>query len=116
MNPHITIETSVHAPLEKVWDYFTNPEHITKWCHASDDWHAPSASNDLTVGGTFTTRMESTDGTHGFDFNGTYTTVEEYNKIEYTIEGGRTVEIRFIPEDTGCTVIETFEAENKKPC
>src|SRR4051812_13856737 len=64
----ITVETVVKAPVEKVWKYWSLPEHITKWCAASDDWHVPKAENDLTVGGKFSTRMEAKDGSFGFDF------------------------------------------------
>ena len=46
-NNPITIETVVKAPIEKVWKYWNEPKHITKWCQASDDWHAPKAENDL---------------------------------------------------------------------
>lgn len=117
MKPQITVETTINAPIEKIWEYWTKPEHITKWCNASDDWHAPSATNDLRVGGTFTTRMEAKDGSAGFDFGGTYTTVEEFKKIEYTMGGedGRKVSIEFIPEGEGVKIIETFEAESQNP-
>ncbi len=27
----ITIQAIVSADIEKVWDYYTRPEHITKW-------------------------------------------------------------------------------------
>jgi uncharacterized protein YndB with AHSA1/START domain len=27
----ITIEANIAAPSSKVWDYYTRPEHITKW-------------------------------------------------------------------------------------
>lgn len=45
----ITMETIVHTPVEKVWEYWTEPSHITKWNAASDEWHAPHAENDLRV-------------------------------------------------------------------
>lgn len=109
----ITVKTTIGVSIEKVWQYWTEPEHIKKWFHASDDWHAPSATNDLNVGGTFSTRMESVDGSEGFDFNGTYTHIVPYGKIEYTIEGGRRVEIEFINTDNQCTIIETFDPENE---
>ena len=32
------------------------------WYNASDDWHAPRATNDLRAGGKFLTRMEAKDG------------------------------------------------------
>jgi uncharacterized protein YndB with AHSA1/START domain len=62
----ITVETTVNAPVEQAWEYWTEPRHITKWSFASEDWHAPSAENDVRVGGTFVTRMEAKDGSFGF--------------------------------------------------
>ncbi len=115
MKPTITVETFINAPIEKIWSCWTKPEHITKWAFASDDWCAPHATNDLTVGGTFLTRMESTDGKTGFDFGGTYTSIEQNSKIEYVIGDGRGVSIEFIPEKDGFIVSETFEIEDQNP-
>lgn len=115
MNTNITVEVTINASIEKIWECFTTPEHITKWCHASDNWCAPSATNDLKVGGKFNTRMESVDGEFGFDFNGIYTVVEEYKNIEYTIEDGRKVQITSVKNELGYKVIETFEPENENP-
>ncbi|MEO6304292.1 MAG: SRPBCC domain-containing protein, partial [Bacteroidia bacterium] len=53
----ITVESTIKAPVDKVWKYWNEPKHITQWCHASDDWHAPKAESDLRVGGNFTTTM-----------------------------------------------------------
>lgn len=114
MSP-ITITTHIEAPIEKIWKYWTEPEHIKNWSHASDDWHSPVATNDLKVGGKFVTRMEAKDGSAGFDFNGVYTAVEQYKKIEYTIEGGRKVAIEFTPEEAGYKITESFEPENENP-
>ncbi|MFP3489762.1 SRPBCC domain-containing protein, partial [Staphylococcus sp. SIMBA_130] len=47
----ITVDTTVQKPVEKVWECWTNPKHITQWSNASDDWHAPKAENDLRAGG-----------------------------------------------------------------
>ena len=69
----ITIETIINAPMEKVWAAWNEPQHLTKWTFASDDWHAPHAETDLRTGGKFKTRMEAKDGSFGFDFGGTYT-------------------------------------------
>lgn len=112
MKAWITVETFVEAPIEKVWSYWNEPDHITKWAFASDDWHAPWAKNDLRVGGKLIVRMEAKDGTAGFDLEGTYTHVEEYKKIEY-IMGDRKVKIEFVAQDVGCVVTESFEAEDE---
>ena len=61
----ITVENTINAPVEKVWEYWTKPEHITQWNNASDDWHTPRAENDLRVGGSFVSRMEAKDGSFG---------------------------------------------------
>ena len=109
----ITVETDVNAPIEKVWNYFTNPKHIVKWNNASDDWHTPRAENDLRVGGNFTYRMEAKDGSFGFDFGGKYDSVEEHKYIEYTIGDGRKVKVSFNTTGNNQThVTENFEAEN----
>ena len=107
----ITIETIVHAPLEKVWDYFTSPAHITQWNNASEDWHTPTASNDLKVGGSFSYRMEAKDGSFGFDFGGVYDAVEEHSLIAYTLGDNRQVTVIFTADGNSTKVQESFEAE-----
>jgi len=107
----ITVENTVNAPVEKVWQYWTKPEHITKWNNASDDWHTPWAKNDLRTGGSFTARMEAKDGSFGFDFGGIYDEVKENEIIEYTIGDGRKVKVNFMKEGNATKVVEKFEAE-----
>ncbi|WP_123043272.1 SRPBCC family protein [Cohnella candidum] len=108
----LTVETTVNAPVEKVWEYWTEPQHITQWSFASDDWHAPSAENDLRAGGKFSTRMEAKDGSFGFDFGGIYDEVRTHEWIAYTLGDDRKVTISFLPVDNGTRVVETFEAES----
>jgi uncharacterized protein YndB with AHSA1/START domain len=108
----ITVENTVKAPVEKVWQFWTLPEHITKWSNASDDWHTPFAENDLKVGGKFLSRMEAKDGSFGFDFGGVYDDVKINQVIAYTIGDGRKVKINFSPNGDETKIVETFEAEN----
>jgi len=109
----ITIETTVKAPVEKVWENWNKPEHIIQWNSASPDWHTPSAENDLRVGGQLKSRMEARDGSMGFDFAGTYTEVKENEKLAYTLGDGRNVEVIFTPVEGGTHIKETFDAENQ---
>ena len=108
----ITVETTVNAPGEKVWEYFTKPEHIIKWNNASDDWHTPRVDNDLRAGGSFIYRMEAKDGSFGFDFGGVYDAVETSKLIKYTLGDGRKAEIIFNADGNKTKVTENFEAEN----
>lgn len=110
---NITIETTVNASIEKIWKCWTVPEHITKWNYASDDWHSPSATNDLRNGGNFSYRMEAKDGSFGFDFYGTYDEVKTNELITYTMGDGRKVKIIFTPQDHSTKIVETFEAETE---
>lgn len=111
----ITVESTVKAPVEKVWNYWSAPEHITKWANASDDWHTPRAENDLREGGKFLSRMEAKDGSMGFDFGGTYDVIRPNEYIEYTIGDGRKVKITFKGNGNETKIIQTFEAEQENP-
>ena len=111
----ITVEATVKAPVEKVWNCWTEPRHITKWCQASDDWHAPHAENDVRTGGKFSTTMAAKDGSMSFDFGGVYTNVQPNQLIEYTIDDGRKVSIKFSSHGNETKVTESFEAEGQNP-
>lgn len=111
----VTVETTVKAPVEKVWKYWTAPEHIMQWNSASPDWHTPSATNDLRTGGSFTSRMEAKDGSFGFDFGGTYDEVIDNKRIAYTMGDGRKVVVDFTDNGNETIVSETFDAETQNP-
>lgn len=108
----ITVSTSVHASISKVWDCWNLPEHIKQWCSASDDWHA-DAENDLREGGEFTTTMAARDGSFSFDFNGIYTNIIEHQLIEYRMSDGRKVSITFKAINNVVEITETFDAETE---
>lgn len=113
--PTITIETTVNAPIEKVWKVWNAPEHITKWATASDEWHTPRAENDLCAGGKFLSRMEAKDGSAGFDFTGKYDEVQTNKLISYTMDDGRKAKITFTSAGKSVKIVETFEAETENP-
>lgn len=109
---NITVEVTVNATVQKVWEAWTAPEHITQWCAASNDWHAPHAENDVRVNGKFKTVMAARDGSVSFDFEGVYSKVEPQKIIAYRIVDGRNVEVHFTPDGNATRVVETFEAED----
>ena len=109
----ITVENTIKAPVDKVWKFWTSPEHITKWCAASEDWHTPHAENDVRVGGKFLSRMEAKDGSFGFDFGGEYTDVKMHEVIGYILGDVRKVKINFTAGNNETKVVETFDAETE---
>src|SRR5688500_10283003 len=111
----ITVEATIKAPVEKVWKFWSEPQHITQWCSPSEDWHAPYSENDLRTDGKFKTTMAAKDGSFSFDFEGVYTKVQENKAIEYTINDGRKVQITFSGNGAETKVTETFDPENMNP-
>lgn len=111
----VTIGTTINAPVEKVWNAFNTPEHVTKWCAASEDWHAPRAENDFREGGKSSTRMEAKDGSFGFDFGWTYDKIRENKSLEYTLDDDRKVSVDFEEADGGVKLTQTFETESQNP-
>lgn len=109
----ITVETTVNAPVEKVWKSWNTPADIMEWNNASDDWHTPKVEIDLRVGGQFLARMEAKDGSFGFDFVGTYEHIIPNKKIVYVIADGRKVDITFEGLGSDTKVTETFEIEDE---
>lgn len=109
----VTVEVEVNAAPEKVWECWTQPEHITQWNFASPDWCCPSAVNDLRIGGAFSWRMEAKDGSFGFDYSGTFEDVMPIARIESRLDDGREVKVFFEPAEAGVKVIETFEVEDE---
>jgi uncharacterized protein YndB with AHSA1/START domain len=111
----VTVQNIVNAPVDKVWQFWTLPGHITKWNNASGDWHTTHAANDLRVGGSFSCRMEAKDGSLGFDFGGVYDEVTINELIAYTMDDGRKAKIVFSALGNQTKIVEMFEAENENP-
>ncbi len=108
----ITVATKVNGGIDKIWECWTNPEHIVNWNFAIPEWHCPKASNDLEVGKSFNYRMEAKDGGMGFDYEGTYTRIEPKSSIEYALEDGRKVSIDFTKVGDTVSILETFDVED----
>ena len=109
----IKIETIISADSKKVWEFWTEPEHITKWNFASDDWHCPKAENDLKVGGKIKSRMEAKDGSFGFDFEAVYTEIISEKRISYTMSDGRVAITDFENLGIRTKVSTAFDAESE---
>lgn len=115
MDTKIQIEAIIKAPLSRVWNNWTEPNHITKWNFAVPEWHCPTAVNELKVGGMYKARMEAKDGSFGFDFEAIYDEVIPQKKLTYTMSDGRRVTTSFEPEGDKTKVTTVFVAEMQNP-
>lgn len=109
----ITVEATVNAPVEKVWQAWNNPADIIKWNTADPNWHTPHSENDLRLNGKFRHRMEAKDGSFGFDFEGTYDKVDLHKEIAYTMPDGRTATTLFADQGGKTILTTTFDPETE---
>jgi uncharacterized protein YndB with AHSA1/START domain len=115
MTQKITIETHVPATPAEAWRAFTTPEAITAWNFASPDWRCPSAEVDLRVGGAHRARMESCDGSAGFDFEGVYEEVDPPHALTLRLGDGRAARTTFEAAAGGTRVRTVFDPEAENP-
>ena len=112
----LTVTSEINKPLNEVWDFFNNPEHIVNWNFAHESWECPSAKNDLKVGGKLEVRMQAKDGSFGFDLVGIYDEVVENELLKYHFEDYRNIEIIFEKlSDNKTKITENFDPENMNP-
>ena len=115
-NPEkITVKTTIKMKAEKLWAYYNEPQYITQWKYASDDWHTVAADNDLRVGGEYTYRMEAKDKSDGFDFKAVYDEIIPFESLSYTLVDGRKVIVEFESRGEETEVRETFDADEVMP-
>ena len=108
----IKVNATITADKKKVWDYYTQPEHITKWNFADPSWHCPYSSNDMKIGGKYVARMEAKDGSFGFDFEATYIEIKEGVAFQYEF-GGRYAKVEFMAKNDQTEVTITFDPETE---
>ncbi|NMH88683.1 SRPBCC domain-containing protein [Flavivirga algicola] len=78
-NRTLTIEKTFNAPVQLVWDAWTQSEHILKWW-APNGMDLKVIEHDFKVGGKWKYTMQMPDGTE-FISEGAYTEIVELEKI-----------------------------------
>ena len=111
----ITVQSNIQAPVQKVWEFFTNPQHVINWNFAMPEWHCPSATNQLEVGGEFHYTMSARDNSMSFDFWGTYQKIEKEKNIQILLGDGRSMLVTFEMTDISTIITEKFEPEKENP-
>ena len=111
----IEVRAFIEAPLDQVWDKWTQAVHVVNWNFAHESWCCPKAEVDFRVGGGSNYRMEAKDGSMGFDLNATFSAIEEHKQILSVLEDGRNVIVNFNVEGNQTTVVQRFEPEQENP-
>ena len=81
----VVIERSFDAPVELIWQMWTDPEHFAAW-YGPGNASVPVAKMDVRVGGTRLVCMElqTPDGPMQMWFTGEYREVSENRRLVYT--------------------------------
>lgn len=113
---NINIEISILAPLDLVWECFTERKHIEKWYYSSDQWYCTKAENDFKVGGAFNFRIEAKSHKFGYNFSGVYEEIIPHKLIRIQVSDGRMILIEFNQiEPDLVQIVQTFEPEKGTP-
>jgi len=107
----ITISSKINAPISRVWDCWTSPQHVQEWNFASHDWHCPKATTTFLVGEEFHYIMAAKDGSGNFDFWGTFVKINQLQSIDIVLGDGRELSISFEETHDGTIVTEIVEPE-----
>ena len=111
----LEVRAVIEAPLDQVWDKWTQAVHVVNWNFAHESWCCPKAEVDFRVGGGSNYRMEAKDGSMGFDLNATFSAIEEHKQILSVLEDGRNVIVNFNVEGNQTTVVQRFEPVQENP-
>ncbi len=79
----IVIERTFDAPVELIWQMWTQPEHLKKW-YGPKGFTVPIAEMNVRVGGKHLFCMESPDGSMKMWTTGEYTEVVPNKRLVYT--------------------------------
>jgi uncharacterized protein YndB with AHSA1/START domain len=112
--PTLRLERTFDAPVEAVFDAWTNPEVLRRWWIADSSWHTPVADVDLRVGGRYRLSMEDPAAHTLHTVCGEYREVRRPERLVYSWaweeDGGRlghasTVTVEFIGDGDSTTVV-----------
>jgi len=83
MHDTIAIETILHAPINTVWQAWTDPSLILKWFGSDPNGKGIKAEMDVRPGGSFEISFKDSDNTEHTCF-GVYKEVYEERKLSFT--------------------------------
>lgn len=112
--PTLRLQRTFDAPVDAVFDAWTNPEVLRRWWVANSSWRTAAAEVDLRVGGRYRLSMEDPDAAHLHTVRGEYREVRRPERLVYSwaweeADGqtgeASTVTVDFIGEGERTTVV-----------
>ena len=81
---NLRIERTYNAPIERVFDAWTNEEVLRRWWRTERDWETSDAQVDLRVGGAVRVVMRDPGTGREIGGGGLYTEVEPPTRLAHT--------------------------------
>jgi uncharacterized protein YndB with AHSA1/START domain len=80
----LRMQRAFAAPVESVFDAWTNVEVLRRWWHTEHNWETSEAEVDLRVGGTVRVVMRDPQTDTEYGGGGTYTEIEPPTRLAFT--------------------------------
>ncbi|HYV15311.1 MAG TPA: SRPBCC domain-containing protein [Conexibacter sp.] len=80
----LRLERTFDAPVEDVFDAWTNPEVLRRWWNANPSWAPPSIELDLRPGGAYRFSMRDTESGEMHTVVGEYREVQRPQRLVYS--------------------------------
>jgi uncharacterized protein YndB with AHSA1/START domain len=108
----IMVSTTVKSEIEKVWAYWNGETHIKNWYFDTENEQVISVVSKLEPYGDFRIISITKDNSLMNNFEGMYTKILHFNRIEYILKDGREVTTLFYQRKENVNIIQTFEVDN----
>lgn len=94
----LNVSVLINKSLELVWNAWNDESQMHNWLFISADYETKNPKVDLRLGGSFSYTMASKAGGFDFEYRATYTEIEIYKKIAFTLVDDRKAEVLFSTE------------------
>lgn len=81
---NLTIKRTINVPRERVFEAWTDPEHLRRWWAVAEGWTAVIVEVDLQVGGSYRLGMLEPGKDHPYTVGGVYREVLPPEKLVFT--------------------------------
>jgi uncharacterized protein YndB with AHSA1/START domain len=112
----LRIERTFRAPIERVFDAWTDPEVMRRWLHAGADWETPTAEVELRVGGRIRVVMRNPEDGSSHGMGGEFVLIERPHRLVFTwtfdshAQNAQLIELELAERDGATTVVMTNSA------
>lgn len=113
----LTIRRTINASRQRVFDAWTQPEHLKNWWRADPKWHTEIAEVDFQIGGKYRLGMRDPEQDGPFVCGGQFIEITPPEKLVYTwswespgMDVGETlVTVEFIDKGEATELVLTHE-------